>query len=53
MLFVIRLKEGEHIKQMTEVFGDLALSAEPISEEDKVVCILASHPDTYDVLVIA
>jgi hypothetical protein len=49
-LFTIRLKEGEHIKQMTEVFGELALIAEPFSEEDIVV---ASLPDTYDVLVTA
>ena len=43
----------EHIKRMTEVFGELAVIAEPISEEDKVVHLLASLPDTYDVLVTA
>ena len=56
-LFTMRLKEGdsmkEHIKRMTEVFGELAVIAEPISEEDKVVHLLASLPDTYDVLVTA
>ena len=50
----MRLKEGdsmkEHVKQMTEVFGELAVIDEPVSEEDKVVYILASLPDAYDVL---
>ena len=43
----------EHIKRMTEVFGEPAVITEPISEEDKVVHLLASLPDTYDVLVTA
>ena len=42
-----------HIKQMTEVFGELAVIDAAVSEEDKVVHILASLPDTYDVLVTA
>ena len=41
----------EHIKKMTEVFGELAVIAEPVSEEDKVAHLLASLPDAYDVLV--
>ena len=49
-LFTMRLKEGdsmkEHVKQMTEVFGELAVIDEPVSEEDKVVYILASLPTT-------
>ena len=56
-LFTMRLKEGdsvkEHIKRMTEVFRELAVVAEPVSEEDKVVHLLASLPDTYNVLVTA
>lgn len=56
-LFTKRLKEGDsmkgHIKWMTEVFGELAVIAEPVSEEDKVVHLLASLPDAYDVLVTA
>ena len=56
-LFTMRLKEEnsikEHIKQMTEVFGELAVITEPISEEDKVVHLLASLPPAYDVLVTA
>ena len=38
---------------MTEVFGELAVIADPVSEEDKVVHLLASLPDAYDVLVTA
>jgi len=40
----------ENIKQMTEVFGALVVVAEPISEEDKVVHLLASLPPSYDIL---
>jgi len=56
-LFTMRLKEEgsmkEHIKQMTEVFGELAVVAEPISEEDEVVHLLASLSSSYDILVTA
>ena len=56
-LFTMRLKEGEsmkeHIKQMTEVFGELAVIDAAVSDEDKVVHLLASLPDSYDVLVTA
>ncbi len=56
-LFTLRLKEEnpmkEHIKQMTEIFGELAVIAESVSKEDKVVYLLASLPPTYDVLVTA
>ena len=51
----MRLKEEgpikEYIKQMTEDFGELAVVAEPISEEDKAVYLLASVPPSYDILV--
>ena len=43
----------EHIKKMTEVFGELVVIADPVSEEDKVVHLLASLPDAYNVLVTA
>ena len=43
----------EHIKKMTEVFDELAAIAEPISDEDKVVYLLAGLPESYDVLVTA
>ena len=41
----------EHIKKITEIFDELAVIAEPISKEDKVVYLLAGLPDSYDVLV--
>ena len=43
----------EYIKKMTETFGELAVVAEPISDEDKVVYLLAGQPESYDVLVTA
>ena len=43
----------EYIKDMTETFDELAARAEPITDEDKVVYLLAGLPDTYDVLVTA
>ena len=30
----------EYIKRMTEIFDELAVIAEPISDEDKVICLL-------------
>ena len=43
----------EYIKDKTEIFDELAAIAEPITDEDKVVYLLAGLPDTYDVLVTA
>ena len=43
----------EYIKNMTEIFDELAVIAEPISDEDKVVYLLAGLPESYDVLVTA
>ena len=44
----------EHLKRMTAVFGELAaVIDEAVSEEDKVVHILVSLPDAYNVLVTA
>ena len=56
-LHSLRLKDGdsvqEHIKTMTEVFDSLSVVEDPISEEDRVVHLLASLPDSYNVLVTA
>lgn len=56
-LFSLRLAENgsvqAHIKAMTEVFDGLAVVGAPVEEEDKVVQILASLPDSYDMLVTA
>lgn len=43
----------EYIKKMTETFDELAVIAEPISDEDKVIYLLAGFPESYDVLVTA
>ena len=56
-LFTMKLGDSgsmrEYIKKMTETFGELAVVAEPISDEDKVVYLLAGLPESYDVLVTA
>ena len=53
----LSLKDGssmtDHIKSMTEVFSELAVIGAPMEEEDKVVTLLASLPDSYNVLVTA
>ena len=35
----------EHIKAMTEIFDGLSVIGDPISDEDRVVHLLASHAD--------
>ena len=58
-LFSMRLAEGgsvqDHIKYMTEirVCDELSVIDEAISEEDRVVYLLASLPESYNVLVTA
>lgn len=52
-----RLKEGEsvqkHVKAMTELFNELSVIGAPMEEEDKVVTLLASLPDSFNMLVTA
>ena len=38
---------------MTETFNELSVIGDPITEEDRVVHLLASLPDPYNVLVTA
>ena len=38
---------------MTEIFDGLSVIGDPISEEDRVVHLLASLPETYNMLVTA
>ena len=56
-LHSLRLKEGdlvqEHVKAMTEIFNELAVIGEEISEEDRVVYLLASLPKSFNALVTA
>ena len=56
-LFSLRLADGgsvqDHIKAMTEVFDELTVMDDPVKEEDRVVYLLASLPECYNVLVTA
>ena len=54
----IKLKKGggslsEHIKNMTEFFGELSEIGDAVNEEDRVVHILTSLPEYFNVLVTA
>ncbi len=56
-LYSLQLREGdsvqEHIKTMTEVFEGLSVGGDPVPEEDRVVHLLASLPESYSMLVTA
>ena len=56
-LYSLRLKDDEpvqnHVKQMVEIFDELAIIGEPIEEEDRVVHVLSSLPDSFNMLVTA
>ncbi len=56
-LFSLKLRDGEpvheHIKTMTELFEELAVIGDPVTEEDRVVHLLAGLPASYNVLVTA
>ena len=54
-LYALKLKKGApvnaHIKATREIFKALAAIGDAVSEEDRVVHLLASLPDSYNVLV--
>ena len=56
-LYALKLREGgsvnEHVKVMTEIFEALAVIGDAVSEEDRVVHLLASLPELFNVLVTA
>ena len=56
-LHTLRLKDGEsiqeHIEAITETFNELSVIGDKIEDEDKVVYLLASLPESYDMLVTA
>ncbi len=57
-LYSLILKEEgdsvqQHIRKLTEIFEELAVVGNPIEEEDKVVHLLASLPESYSMLVTA
>ena len=53
----MKLKEGQsvqkHVKALTEIFDELAIVGEPLDDESRVVHVLASLPESYDMLVTA
>ena len=60
-LVSLKLKEGgsvsEHIKCMTEIFGELTVIGDAVNEEDRLVHLFASLPEclpeSFNVLVTA
>ena len=56
-LHLLRLKDRdtaqEHTKVMTKLFDALSVAGETVSEEGRVVYLLASLPESYSVLVTA
>ena len=56
-LYSLKLKENEsvqnHIKSMVEIFESLSVVGYPVEEEDRVVHILASLPESFQMLVTA
>ena len=56
-LFSLQLKDGgsvsEHVKAMTEIFEAHAVIGDTLTKEDRVVHLLASLPDSYNMLVTA
>ena len=56
-LYSLKMKEGEpvqdHIRKMIEVFEKLAVIGDPLEEEDQVVYLLGSLPESFDMLVTA
>ena len=56
-LIILKLKEGgsmnDHIKEMTHTFESLSIMDAPECEEDRVVYLLASLPDSYNMIVTA
>ena len=41
----------EHLKSLVEIFDSLAVMGDPVKEEDRVICLLASLPEKYDTMV--
>ena len=56
-LYNMKLKEGDslqlHLKSFIELFEELAVIGDAIEEEDRVINLLASLPDSYSTLVTA
>ena len=54
--YSLRLQEGEsvqtHIKTMKEIFDGLSVIGDPIQEEDRVVYLLASLPEYFNIMLV-
>ena len=57
IIYSLKLKKGDsvhnHIKLMTETFTELSVISNSLNEEDRVVHLSASLPESYDALVTA
>ena len=53
----LKLKDGQsvqkHVKALMEIFDELSIIGDPLDEENQVVHLLASLPESYDMLVTA
>lgn len=56
-IFSLKLNRGEsvqkHIKTMSELLDEISRVAEPVKQEERVMCLLASLPPGYKTLVTA
>ena len=56
-LYNMKLESGEnlqeHLKSFIELFDELSILGDPVSEEDRVINLLASLPDQFSTLVTA
>jgi len=56
-LYGMKLKEGvkmqEHLKSFVEIYDELSILGEAVKEEDRVINLLASLPDSFSTLVTA
>ena len=53
----LQLKEEqsvqEHVKALTEIFNELSVIGDNVDDKDRVVYLLASLPESYEMLVAA
>ena len=56
-LYSLRLRDGEsvqkRIKSITEMFKSLLVTSVPVSEEDRMVYLFASLPESFNMLITA
>ena len=56
-LYNLKLKNGEsmqkHVRMLIGIFDGLSIIGDPLDEENQVIHLLASLPESYDMLVAA